>query len=273
MTGVAVFVDDDASVLDGLRRGLRELRSTWDLRFAYGGPEAVELLDVDVDVVVSDMRMPVVDGVEVLRQAQQLSPRAARVILSGQSDARATRRAVGIAHRFLAKPCQATTVAHLLREVLPVVRSSAGPGPLLVADRDRVARVVARVDRDAHVDEALVELVLADPAVTACVLHAASSAFFGAPGGCSGVEQALHHLGGTGLSELLVEEEALTVSGSGAAQVQLPPRGTDPVVRTATSLASLQQHATPGGVAGLLRLWGVAEQLVTEVERQCAGDA
>ena len=100
-----MFVDDEPFVLDALRRLLNRRRPDWDLAFAESGADALdEMKGKQFDVVVTDMRMPGMDGAELLDRVREHDPGIVRVILSGQSDRDAALRAVKVAHQFLAKP-------------------------------------------------------------------------------------------------------------------------------------------------------------------------
>src|SRR5688572_10674608 len=106
-----LFADDESNVLQGLQRMLRPMRHEWDMTFAPGGREALSLLDSPpFDVVVSDMRMPEVSGAQLLAEVMRRHPRTVRIILSGQSDEENVFRAVGVAHQYLAKPCDPDTL-------------------------------------------------------------------------------------------------------------------------------------------------------------------
>ena len=101
-----LFVDDERSVLDGLSRMLRSARHEWTMAFADSGLEALVLLaKTPFDVVVTDMRMPGMDGAELLEHVRDRHPHSVRIVLSGQADRDALRRAVGVTHRYLSKPC------------------------------------------------------------------------------------------------------------------------------------------------------------------------
>ena len=82
-----LFVDDEAKVLDGLRNLLRRQRHEWDMLFALSGAAALEeLAKAPVDVIVSDMRMPGMDGAELLTRVRTLYPQTARIVLSGHAE-------------------------------------------------------------------------------------------------------------------------------------------------------------------------------------------
>ncbi|BDI29875.1 signal transduction protein [Capsulimonas corticalis] len=103
-----LFVDDEPNVLQGLQRMLRPLRDVWNVKFAEGGAQALQMLaEAPFDVVVSDMRMPGMSGSQLLSAVRDRHPQIIRVILSGQSEKEFILEAVTAAHQFLSKPCEA----------------------------------------------------------------------------------------------------------------------------------------------------------------------
>ena len=101
-----LFVDDEVAILDGLRRMLRPMRAEWEMVFAASGREALDLAAASsFDVIVSDMRMPGMDGAELLAHFHRTHPATLRFVLSGYSESETVLRASPIAHRFLSKPC------------------------------------------------------------------------------------------------------------------------------------------------------------------------
>ncbi len=91
-----LFVDDEAKILDGLRRSLRDMRSQWEMVFAEGGVAALgECASGPFDVVVSDARMPGMEGAEFLGKVRNLYPDTVRMILSGQCSRNSVLRCVG----------------------------------------------------------------------------------------------------------------------------------------------------------------------------------
>ncbi|GAA1809133.1 response regulator [Planosporangium flavigriseum] len=101
-------LDDEPYVLDGLRR---HLRAHYDVVTTTQPQEALELLadggDNPIAVVVSDMRMPQMTGVEVLERARQLTPETTRILLTGDADLHSAVAAInqGNVFRFMLKPC------------------------------------------------------------------------------------------------------------------------------------------------------------------------
>jgi response regulator RpfG family c-di-GMP phosphodiesterase len=100
-------VDDEPHVLEGLRDTLRR---SFDVKATTSPVEAVNLLKHEPDgyaIVLSDMRMPVMDGAALLSEARRFAPDATRMLLTGFADIEAATRAVNGAQlfRFLTKPC------------------------------------------------------------------------------------------------------------------------------------------------------------------------
>ena len=102
-----LFIDDEENVLNGLQRMLRPMRHEWEMQFVNSGAEALQLLArTPYDVVVSDMRMPVMDGPKLLKEVQGRYPHIVRIVLSGQSDRLMIAEARGATHQYLGKPCK-----------------------------------------------------------------------------------------------------------------------------------------------------------------------
>jgi len=106
MTNKILFVDDEPAVLDGYKRMLRK---DFEIDTAVGGEPGLETIKAQgpYAVVISDMRMPKMDGVQFLSQVRQLSPDTIRMVLTGYADIKSAMDAVneGYLFRFLAKPC------------------------------------------------------------------------------------------------------------------------------------------------------------------------
>lgn len=112
MTNI-LFVDDEPKVLAGLRRMLHGFRDQWDMDFVAGGQEALDIMSCKpYDVVVTDMRMPGMDGAELLDRVLGEHPNIVRIVLSGQSNQEMILRAIGPAHQYLSKPCDPESLKH-----------------------------------------------------------------------------------------------------------------------------------------------------------------
>jgi HD-like signal output (HDOD) protein/ActR/RegA family two-component response regulator len=114
-----LFVDDNENILQGLRRNLRPMHQEWDLHFATGGAEALKLMgEKPVDVIVSDMRMPGMDGSELLRQVREKYGRTIRLVLSGQCDEESILTLLGVSHQYMAKPMETSVVISTIKPIL-----------------------------------------------------------------------------------------------------------------------------------------------------------
>ena len=83
----ALFVDDEQNILDGLRRMLRPMAGEWRCQFVTCGARALEIMaEQPVDVIVSDMRMPGMDGAALLGRVRVMYPDTVRFVLSGHAE-------------------------------------------------------------------------------------------------------------------------------------------------------------------------------------------
>src|SRR5580704_2711898 len=100
-----VFVDDELNILQAMGRSFHGMRNEWNMEFLSSGAAALEsLAKAPANVIVSDMRMPGMDGWELLAEVKRLYPQTVRLVLSGYAEAGAIMRLVGSAHQYIAKP-------------------------------------------------------------------------------------------------------------------------------------------------------------------------
>ena len=199
-----MFVDDETRVIDGMRRAMHGMRHEWSIRFATSGADALQQLASEpADVVVSDMRMPEMDGSQLLDQVMRLYPQAIRFILSGQSETEASIRATRTAHRYLSKPCSAGTLqaaiqrttklkALLNNDALAAIVGSVDtlptPPGVYLRLRERLA------DADGSVTD-IVQVLENDVGLTARVVKVANSGFFGGRNPVQSIDRAVAFLG------------------------------------------------------------------------------
>ncbi|WP_030435672.1 HDOD domain-containing protein [Actinoplanes subtropicus] len=183
-----LFVDDEPRILDGLRRSLRGKRSDWEMSFAPGGEPALEMLaGTSYDVVVSDMRMPGIDGAELLTRVSTQYPQVARVVLSGHTEPEAAIRVAIAGHRFLTKPTETETLTGVVDQLIVKTSRAHGNQARRIAGAARALPTlpaqVAEVDAALSAQEdagRLARAVALDTALTAKLLQLSNSAFFGA---------------------------------------------------------------------------------------------
>ena len=234
-----LFVDDEVAVLDGLRDRLRKQRSEWEMVFAVGGEKALaECEHAPFDIVVSDMRMPGMDGATLLHRIKAKCPGTIRIVLSGQADREVVMRTLPVAHQYLSKPCDTETLravisrAFMMQALLKsdAIRSLVGRVDKLPSVSKIYVELTDVLAREAPSIHDVVEVVQRDPAMCLKLLQVVNSAFFGLPRRVAAMRDAIGYLGID-----LVKSLALAAEIFGAAE---GPRGLD-----SGWLTSLQQHS------------------------------
>jgi HD-like signal output (HDOD) protein len=265
-----LFVDDQPQILEGLRDALRACRREWTMSFADGGAAALrELETADFDVVVSDMRMPGMDGADLLSAVRDRRPGTVRIVLSGYAEDHVIMRAAPVAHRFLGKPCDINELRRIVerscelremsaQEQLRLAATSALRLPALPALYSRVTRLLQ--DPDASLRD-VAALVDQDIAIAARILQLANSAFFGRTRRITRLDEAVAFIGLTPLRALILSAEAFeTLEPSGAvggfsiAALQLRAQST---ARLARSIADDPEQRDDAFCAGLLHDLGM----------------
>jgi HD-like signal output (HDOD) protein len=204
MTIRIVFVDDEVNILDGMRRAFHGMRGEWSMEFLPSGVAALESLrKAAADVIVSDMRMPGMDGWQLLAEVKRLYPQTVRLVLSGQADATSVMRAVGTAQRYLAKPCATETVkaaiaqTQMLRQLLSSDRLAelvGAVGMLPSAPTAFQDLLTCLQDPTASLGD-VARLIGRDVAMTANIMKLVNSAFFGSRRPIVSAERAVAYLG------------------------------------------------------------------------------
>lgn len=199
-----LFVDDEPLVLSGLQRMLRPLHQQWDMTFVESGSKALDHMARNPsDVIVSDMRMPVMNGAQLFDELSKRYPKTVRIILSGHADKNLIVQCVSTAHQFLAKPCEpealksAIARAHsfetsiksnVLKELIGKMRTLPSVPSLF--------HEIAQKVRDEHcpLDE-IGAIIARDAGMSAKLLKLVNSAFFGLSRPVSSPVEAVSYLG------------------------------------------------------------------------------
>jgi YesN/AraC family two-component response regulator len=100
-----LFVDDETLVLQGLKRSLHPMRAQWEMNFVESAAAALEALSREsYDAIITDMRMPVMDGAQLLETVKEKYPEVVRMVLSGQANRETVLRSLGPTHQYVSKP-------------------------------------------------------------------------------------------------------------------------------------------------------------------------
>jgi HD-like signal output (HDOD) protein len=258
-----LFVDDEVSVLDGLRDRLRKQRREWEMVFALGGAAALaECARSPFDVVVSDMRMPGMDGAELLQRIKDSHPGTVRIILSGHAERNAIMRTLTVAHQYLSKPCDAEVLSKVIARACALQT---------VLNNASIRQIVGGIEKLPSVSKTYMELteVLAgkapsiedvgrvverDPAMCLKLLQVVNSAFFGLPRHISTMREAITYLGIELVKSLVVAAQIFAAAegpgGLDGALLAGIQRHSIRVARLARALAP--SHGDSAFMAGML---------------------
>jgi HD-like signal output (HDOD) protein len=199
-----LFVDDEPMVLNGLQRTLRKMRHDWDMTFVGSGREALDVLGKKpMDVIVSDLRMPEMDGGRLLADVKKQHPQVVRIILSGQLDQEMTLKSVQLAHQSLSKPCDAEVLKHTLAKLFALrdflsddsIKSIISQIESLPSMPSIYTEIVSEMQSDDPAIKKVGEIISKDISMTAKILQMVNSAFFGLFQKIKSPEQAVMMLG------------------------------------------------------------------------------
>jgi putative nucleotidyltransferase with HDIG domain len=214
-----LFVDDESPVLEALRARLHRLADRWEMHFVESGERAVEELERGVfDVVITDMRMPRMDGAELLCIVSERWPDVIRIVLSGYAESEQTVRLVPYAHQYLSKPCEPKQLESVidrcqrLHQLLRQqnLRAIVGRIKKLPAMPRVYAQLRSALGRDTVTAGEVARIVADDAVIAAKVLQLVNSAFFRLARRITNIEQAVNYLGFVAIRNLTLSVEVFS---------------------------------------------------------------
>ncbi|MFK7917323.1 MAG: HDOD domain-containing protein [Ilumatobacter sp.] len=262
-----LFVDDDRSVLDGLRRALRTERDAWRMEFCESGEAALAAMsNQSFDVVVSDMRMPGMDGAEFLAEVRRLSPSSARIVLSGYAEFASLVRSSQVAHQFLDKPCDTEVIkasveriARCRAAVAPsAIRDLLGALEVLPTPGKTYEELATAMQGDYDI-ATLGAIVSGDIALTAEILRLVNTPFFGLVRSLVSVDEAVGFLGSDVLTAIVASRSVFVDVADGPVDVA----GVNKHSRSTANLAA--KFAECSGAAKSARAEAFAAGLLHDV--------
>ncbi len=226
-----LFVDDEPNVLEGLRNILRRRRKGWDMHFVTSGREAREKLDeAPFDVLVTDMRMPDIDGATLLRQVQEKHPGVARIILSGHAEQELALRAIPVAHQFLAKPCEPAAFENVVARAVNVqslmtndaVRGIVGRLQRLPSSPHTYWELMGAMRNENTTSHDVAHILKQNMSMCAKLLQIVNSAFYRRSRRITDVEEAVTYLGFNTVRQLTLAAEVFArYSGANLGEMSL----------------------------------------------------
>ena len=199
-----LFVDDEPAMLRVLKMALRSMANVWEMDFANSGEEALALVDKQTfDVVVTDMRMPGINGAQLLNQVMRRHPHTVRIVLSGYSDLSEVVNCVGLTHQFLEKPCSLDDLKACLKRVTQLktrltndsLCELAGSLKSLPSIPELYLQIADALQSPTASSQRIAEIASQDPAISAKLLQLCNSAFFGFSRKVFTVDEAVQLLG------------------------------------------------------------------------------
>jgi HD-like signal output (HDOD) protein/CheY-like chemotaxis protein len=230
-----LFVEDDEFLLEELRRSTHRLRHIWNLHFAGSGQAALELLGrlQRLDVIVTDMRMPGMDGAELLVEVRDRSPSTSRIIMSAQSDLEAVYRGIGPAHQHLPKPCEVTALVQVIARLVQRPSSTLHePVRTVIGEVDRLPtqpmhfqRLTLEIEDPNSNVFRIATIITEDVALATEVLRVVNSAFFGVYGVVESVDRAVSLLGVNVVRGIVLGAELFRSTHGAASWLELDALG------------------------------------------------
>jgi HD-like signal output (HDOD) protein len=180
------------------------MRDEWKMNFIEGSPKALEFMaSQPVDVIVSDMMMPGMDGAQLLTEVMKRHPQTIRIVLSGHADRESILRLVGPAHQYLSKPCDAEELRNAISRAFALRDLLASERLKQIATRTRClptlpalhARLTDELRKEEPSMERIGDIISRDPGMASKLLQLVNSAFFGLPQPLARVHDAILYLG------------------------------------------------------------------------------
>jgi HD-like signal output (HDOD) protein len=219
-----LFVDDESDILEGLQRMLRHQRREWEMAFVGSGREALQAMEPEpFDVIVTDMKMPDMNGTELLTRVQEEFPSTVRIVLSGHADLEASMRSVSVTHQFLVKPCDADNLKEVVSRACSLQAllddkklqdAIGGVGELPVLPRTYQALTAALSEPEVDLTR-VGGIVEEDPAIAVKILQLVNSSFFGIRREIDNLRQATCYLGANTIRDLVLSYEVFRQFDSG----------------------------------------------------------
>ncbi len=208
-----LFVDDEENILRGYRRLLRGFRDECEISLAASGDEALNILSEGVfDVIVTDMRMPGMDGNQLLAEVKELYPHVVRIILSGHADMEANLKSVKFAHRYLSKPCSGEELKEAIVRSSKLCRALGNAKVMAVVNSIEnlpslptlYTEVVNELESPDGSLQMVGTIISKDISMTTKLLQIVNSAFFGLSQHMGSPEMAATYLGIDNLKALVL---------------------------------------------------------------------
>jgi HD-like signal output (HDOD) protein/ActR/RegA family two-component response regulator len=211
-----LFVEDNEILLQLYGILLADESDQWETTVAPDGQTAMGLLRQSAfDVVVSDMQMPGMSGIELLTEVRKLHPQTSRIIISGVTDQAEAADSLNCTHLFIPKPFDVATLKATLARIGSLdaylkddkLRGLAGKMRALPSFPTLYLEIIQEIESPKSSIQGIAKIVAKDPGITAKILQVANSAAFGLPGHVNDPVEAVQHLGMTTVRSLILSAQ------------------------------------------------------------------
>lgn len=227
MTKRILFVDDERQILRALKRLF--IDSDYETVFMDNGEDALAYLeDHPVELIISDIRMPSMNGFDLLKKVKEMHPLTLRVALSGYTDSKKIYKALeeNIAKMYMFKPWDNKELLNIIdqmleledllknRELLDLINNinDLPTVPQLYLDIKRLIQEEADVD-------AIAKKIEEDPPITSRILRVANSAFYGAKTGS--ISQSIMYIGLINVKNIVLSNGVFDAAKSHSSSVKI----------------------------------------------------
>lgn len=211
-----MFVEDNELLLELYGLLLADCRDEWETFLAPEGETALKRLQqTPFDVVVSDMQMPGMDGIQLLTEVARLYPQSSRIIISGVSDQAIAVDSLNCTHLFIPKPFDANILKSTLARIGSLdaylkddkLRGLAGKMRTLPSFPTLYLEITKEIESQNATIQGIAKIVASDPGITAKLLQVANSAACGLQESVSDPVEAVQQLGMTTVRSLALSAQ------------------------------------------------------------------
>ena len=199
-----LFVDDEEKILHGLQRSLYSLKNEYELFFEISANDALDFLKNEkIDVIVSDMRMPEMNGLQLLEKVRELYPDVVRIILSGYSDRDMVLKSIELAHQYLSKPCDIEVLKNAIKKAFDIREILKQEDLKLLLSKlvkipslpNLYLKLLGELSSENISIEKISKIIASDIGMSIKILQVVNSHFFGIKKGIINIETAVKMLG------------------------------------------------------------------------------
>lgn len=199
-----IFVDDEPAIIRSYERFFFDMDEEWDMDFVLSAADALSLMEkAPYDVLVTDIRMPGMDGFQLLEEVKQKYTATVRIVVSGQFDEKLLLNSVNLVNQYLFKPCDPEEVLKLIQKAISVddtlnderlheIVSGMDSVPTLPSIYNEITALLRNQNSSL---KAIGTVISKDIALTAKVLHLVNSSFFGLRRKITAPEEAVVYIG------------------------------------------------------------------------------